>query len=319
VSDAGGLSWNVVADVAQLFAFPFMVNAFLAGTIVAVVAGLIGWFMVLRRQSFAGHTLAVVGFPGAAAATLLGVAPGFGFFGFCLLAALAIAAAGPRSLGGQRGRSQESAVIGTVQAFALACGFLCVSLYRGNIQGVSALLFGTFLGITTTQVIVLGAAGVVIVAVLAAIARPLLFASVDPDVAAAEGVPVVGLGVVFLLLLGTAAAEASQITGSLLIFALLVVPAATAQTLTARPAASVLLTLVIGLAITWLGLALAYYSSAPIGFFITSLAFAAYLLARAARRQIDRAGGPQLGTGARPSVASASLGTASVPGTGRAT
>jgi zinc/manganese transport system permease protein len=287
----GELSWNVVADVSQLFAFPFMVNAFLAGTIVAIVSGLIGWFMVLRRQSFAGHTLAVVGFPGASGATFLGVSPAFGFFGFSLAAALVIAAAGPRSLGGQRGRSQESAVIGTVQAFALACGFLFVSLYKGNLQGMSALLFGSFLGITTTQVLLLGAAGLVTLGALAAIARPLLFASVDPDVAAAGGVPVLGLGAVFLLLLGAAAAEASQITGSLLVFALLVVPAATAQVLTARPAASVLLTLLVGLTVTWLGLALAYYSSAPIGFLITSLAFAAYLLANATRALADRPAG----------------------------
>jgi zinc/manganese transport system permease protein len=289
MTEASGLTWNLVTDVSQLFAFPFMVNAFLAGTIVAIVAGLIGWFMVLRRQSFAGHTLAVVGFPGAAGATLLGISPAFGFFGFCLVAALVIAAAGPRNLGAQRGRSEESAVIGTVQAFALACGFLFVSLYKGNIQGITALLFGSFLGITISQVLLLGAAGLVTLGLLGAIARPLLFASVDPDVAVAEGVPVLGLGAVFLLLLGVAAAEASQITGSLLVFALLVVPAATAQVVTARPAVSVLLTLLVGLTITWLGIALAYYSSAPIGFFITTLSFAAYVLASAARFLSDRA------------------------------
>jgi len=291
MTEASALSWNLVADVRQLFAFPFMVNAFLAGTIVAIVSGLIGWFMVLRRQSFAGHTLAVVGFPGASGATYLGISPAFGFFGFCLAAALVIAAAGPRSSGAQRGRSQESAGIGTVQAFMLACGFLFVSLYKGNLQGTSALLFGNFLGITTSQVLLLGAAGLVTLGVLGAIARPLLFASVDPEVAAAGGVPVLGLGAIFLLLLGAATAEASQITGSLLVFALLVVPAATAQLLTARPAVSVPLTLFVGLTITWLGLALAYYSSAPIGFFITSLSFAAYLLASAARVLTDRPAG----------------------------
>ena len=291
MTEASELTWNLVADVSQLFAFPFMVNAFLAGTIVAIVAGLIGWFMVFRRQSFAGHTLAVVGFPGAAGATLLGISPAFGFFGFCLVAALVIAAAGPRSLGAQRGRRQESAVIGTVQAFALACGFLFVSLYKGNIQGITALLFGSFLGITTSQVLLLVAAGLVTLGLLGAIARPLLFASVDPDVAAAGGVPVLGLGAIFLLLLGVAAAEASQITGSLLVFALLVVPAATAQVVTARPAVSVLFTLLVGLTITWLGIALAYYSNAPIGFFITSLSFAAYVLASAARFLSDRPSG----------------------------
>jgi zinc/manganese transport system permease protein len=300
MTEASGLSGDLVTDVSQLFAYPFMVNAFLAGTIVALVAGLVGWFMVLRRQSFAGHTLAVVGFPGAAGATYVGLSPAFGFFGFCLAAALAIAAAGPRGAGAQRGRSQESAVIGTVQAFALACGFLFVSLYKGNLEGLSALLFGSFLGITTEQVLLLATAGLVTVAALGSIARPLLFASIDPEVAAASGVPVLGLNAIFLLLLGAAAAEASQITGSLLVFALLVVPAATAQLLTPRPSRSALLTLVIGLAITWLGLALAYYSSAPIGFFVTSLAFAAYLFASAARFLSDRLAGrqPRPGSGA---------------------
>lgn len=282
-----GLSWNLLTDVSQLFVFPFMVNAFLAGTIVAIVAGFMGWFMVLRRQSFAGHTLAVVGFPGASGASLLGISPMFGFFGFSLAAALAIASAGPRSLGAQPGRSLESAVLGTVQAFALACGFLFVSLYRGNIQDITALLFGSFLGITTDQVLLLGAVGVVSLLVLGLIGRRLLFASVDPEVAEAGGLSILGLGAVFLVLLGGAAAEAAQIVGSLLVFALLVVPAATAQVLTARPGLSIVLTLVIGLGMTWLGIAVAYYSSQPIGFLIASLAFATYLIAQAWRRLAD--------------------------------
>jgi zinc/manganese transport system permease protein len=287
IADAGGasLSWNLADDLRQLWAFHFMVNAFRAGTVVAVAAGLIGWFMVLRRQSFAGHTLALVGFPGAAGAVWLGLSATVGFFGFCLAAALVIAAL-PRTA--SRGYNQESAGIGTVQAFALACGFLFVSLYHGFLNGVNALLFGSFLGVTDRQVLILLAAAAAALAALGLIARPLLFASVDPDVAAARGVPVRLLSTVFLLLLGVAAAEVSQITGTLLVFALLVVPAATAQQLTARPLRSLALTVAIGLAVTWLGLAVAYWSPYPIGFFITSLAFAAYLLARVPSRRRAR-------------------------------
>ena len=282
-ADAGAqLGWNLADDLRQLWAFHFMVNAFRAGTIVAVAAGLIGWFVVLRRQSFAGHTLALVGFPGAAGAVWLGFSATAGFFGFCLAAALGIAAL-PRAAGS--GYGQESAGIGTVQAFALACGFLFVGRYRGFLNGVSALLFGSFLGVTDRQVGVLLAASAVALLMLVLIARPLLFASVDPDVAAARGVPVRALSTAFLLLLGVAVAEVSQITGTLLVFALLVVPAATAQQLTARPLASLALTVVIGLAVTWLGLTVAFYSPYPIGFFITSFAFAAYLLAHAAGRR----------------------------------
>jgi zinc/manganese transport system permease protein len=278
----GGATWNLVHDLRALFEFRFMVNAFAAGTVVAVVAALIGWFMVLRRQTFAGHTLALVGFPGAAAAALIGASVYLGYFAFCLAAALVIAAVPPARQGGY---SEESAVIGTTQAFALACGFLFVTLYAGNLSGVNDLLFGSFLGITEAQVAVLLVFGALALAVLGVIARPLLFASVDPEVAAARGVPVRGLAVGFLVLLGVAAAEASQITGTLLVFALLVLPPATAQVLTARPACSAAIAVAIGLAVTWGGLAVAYFTPYPIGFWVTTFGFAAYVAARVSRAE----------------------------------
>lgn len=269
------LTWNFVEDVRQAFAYPFMVHAFQAGLIVAVVAALIGWFMVLRRQTFAGHTLGLVGFPGAAGAILIGVSATVGLFTFAVVAAVLI---GLVPDAGRRGSTQEPAVIGTVQAFALACGFLFVSLYGGFLNGANALLFGSFLGITAQQVHVLLAVAIAAAVVLALIARPLLFASIDPDVAAGRGVPVRALSIGFLMLLGVAAAEVSQITGSLLVFALLVVPAASAQALTTRPLLGVSLTVMIGVAVTWVSLFVAYYSaSLPIGFLLTSFAFVVYL------------------------------------------
>ncbi len=274
-------SWNLVDDVRQLFEFQFMVNAFRAGTIVAVVAGAIGWFMVIRRQAFAGHTLALVGFPGAAGAIWLGISATWGFFGFCVGAAFVIAWLRPER---GEGYSEESAGIGVVQAFALACGFLFVSLYRGFLNGINALLFGSFLGITGGQVLVLFVVAVAALVTLVLVGRPLLFASVDPDVAAARGVRVRALSVLFLVLLGLTVAEVSQITGTLLVFALLVMPAATAQLITVRPATSLAITVAIGLVVTWLGLAVAYFTPYPIGFFVTSFAFAGYLGAALARR-----------------------------------
>jgi zinc/manganese transport system permease protein len=283
----GGFSWNLLADIRTMWAYPFMVNAFRAGTIVAVVSGVMGWFMVLRRQSFAGHTLALAAFPGAAGATLIGISAAYGYFGFCLGAALVIAlAAGTRGPAGSR--ASESALTGIVQAFTLACGLLFVALYQGFLNGTTALLFGSFLGITAGQVALLAAVGAGVLAVLAMIGRPLLFASVDPGVAAASGVSVRALSVAFLMLLGAAVAETAQITGALLVFALLVMPAATAQRLTPRPAVGLVLTVVIGWAVTWAGLTAAYYSPYPIGFYVTSFAFGAYLAAHlgtAARRR----------------------------------
>lgn len=273
-----GLTWNFADDIRQLLEFHFMANAFRAGTIAAIVAGTIGWFVVLRRQSFVGHTLSVVAFPGAAGATLVGVSAAWGYFGFSIVAALLIAAI-PRTQG--HSFSEETAVVGTVQAFALALGFLFVTLYHGVLDEVDSLLFGSFLGITDSQVTTLLVIGVAGLAILAVIARPLLFASIDPDVAAARGVQVRVLSVVFLLVLGLAVAEASQIVGVLLVFALLVIPPAIAQTITMRPLLSISIGVSIGVGITWLGLALAYFSDQPVGFFTTSLALAGYVVARA--------------------------------------
>jgi len=253
-----------------------MVHAFIAGTIVAVLGGLVGWFMVLRRQSFAGHTLALVGFPGAAGAAVIGIGAAYGYFAGAIIAALAIAllpGAGPRR------RGEESAITGTVQAFLLACGFLFVALSPGFLNGLNALLFGSFLGISLTQVYVLAVAAFLVLVVLSVGGRPLLFASLDPDVANARGVPVRALSAGFLLLLAVAVAEVSQITGALLVFALLVMPAAAAQRLTARPRLSMAIAVLIGLAVTWLSLTVAFYTVYPVGFYVTTFGFGIYLLA----------------------------------------
>ena len=286
---SGGFSPNLLADLREMWSLPFMLNAFRAGTIVAVLAAMVGWFMVLRRQSFAGHTLAVVGFPGAAAAVWLGIGLASGYFAFCLAAALIIAGLPPR---GSRGYPEQSAVIGTVQAFALASGMLFVTLYKGFLNGTNALLFGSFLGITTGQVTTLAAVAVVALAVLAGIGRPLLFASVDADVATARGVPTRALGAVFQLLLGATAAEVSQITGALLVFALLVLPPATAQLLTPRPARSLALSVVLAVVTVWVALFIAYYSPYPIGFWLTTIAFGLYALTYGATRVGTGAGRP---------------------------
>jgi zinc/manganese transport system permease protein len=281
------LSWDVVAVVRELFRYPFMINAIEAGTVVAVVAAVVGWFMVLRRQSFTGHTVAVIGFPGAAGALVLGVSVAYGFYAFAIAGALVIAAVGTRSGIGPR---TESAVTGTVQATALACGYWFSTLYGGFSSGASALLFGSFLGISAGQVQGLSTVSVLVLAVLAMVGRPLLFASVDPSVAVARGLPIRVLSFVFLLVLAVTAAAAAQITGSLLVFALLVVPPATAHLLTARPVLGLGLAVVVGLAVTWTALVLAYYFPYPIGFFLTSTAFAGYLAAFLARR-LRRDGG----------------------------
>jgi zinc/manganese transport system permease protein len=285
MAELAALSWNPVSDFEQLTEFPFMVNALQAGTIVAAMAGAIGWFMVLRRQAFAGHTLSVIAFPGAAGATLAGLPLALGYFGACGAGALVLAAV---SGSGRAARSGESAAIGTVQAFGLGLGFLFVNLYSGQLASLESLLFGTFLGITTGQVATLLWIALAALLALAAIARPLLFASVDAEVARAAGVPTRALAVVFLLLLGFAVAATAEITGALLVFALLVTPAATAQQITARPGPGLALSVALALAVTWVGLTIAYFSPYPVGFWVTSFSFGLFVavwLCRAAVRR----------------------------------
>ncbi len=277
-TELAALSWNLVGDFEQLTAYPFMVQALEAGAIVAAMAGAIGWFMVLRRQVFAGHTLSVIAFPGAAGATLAGLPIALGYFGACGLGALALSLV---SRAGEGQLSSESAAIGTVQAFGLGLGFLFVSLYGGQLSGLQSLLFGTFLGITAGQVQTLLWIAVAALAILIVLGRPLLFASVDGAVARAAGVPTRWLALAFLLLLGMAVAATAEITGALLVFALLVTPAATAQRLTARPGRGLALSVLIALAVTWLGLAIAYFSPYPVGFWVTSLSFGLYVAVRA--------------------------------------
>jgi zinc/manganese transport system permease protein len=166
---------------------------------------------------------------------------------------------------------------------ALACGFLFVSLYHGNLNGLTGLLFGSFLGITRGQVLALLAVAGSVLVTLALIARPLLFASVDPEVAGAAGLPVRALSLGFLLLLGVAVAETAQITGALLVFALLVLPPATAQVITGRPGLGVVLSVALAVLVTWAGLVAAYYTPYPTGAFITTFSFVVYASTRGIR------------------------------------
>ena len=277
VAAAADLSWNLGRDVGLLLEYPFMRHAFIAGALAAVMCGAIGWFAVLRGETYAAHTLATVAFPGASGAVYLGLSPLVGYFGFAVAGAGLIAWLGPSG----PGRERSSAAVGAVQAVSLALGFWFVSLYRGVLGNLTGFLFGSFLGITRHDVIVLAVTAVVAVGVLAALGRPLLFASVDPQVAEAAGVPVRSMSLAYLILLGCAVAEASRFTGVLLVLALVVVPAATASVLTARPSAGLLLSVGLALATVWGGLAAAYFTDRPVGFWVTSFGFAGYGLARA--------------------------------------
>jgi zinc/manganese transport system permease protein len=269
-----------VADIQLLLQYHFMQNALWAGTLVALTAGAAGYFVVLRGQSFAAHMLSQVGFPGAAGAVLVHLSPVIGLIVFCVAAALGIGWAG-RDL--DAGHRAESAAVGSILAFSLGLGLLFFRLYAGSAAGIYSFLFGTILGIADRDVALTAVVAVLSLVALAVIARPLVFATVDPDVAEARGVRVQPVSIAFLLVLALAVAITVQIVGTLLIFALLVAPAASALQLTARPGRALGMSILFSLAFTWLGLAFAYFTDRPVGFFITTFAFAAYVLIRSVK------------------------------------
>jgi zinc/manganese transport system permease protein len=268
--------------------YDFMQNAYAAGTIIGIVAAIVGFFVVLRGLTFAGDALAHVGFTGAAGVILIGLPPIYGMFGLCILGGIVM------GLLGERVRGRDVA-IGIVMAFALGLGALFLSLYTRYATEAFSILFGTILGVSHEDLLVTAVAGLVTLAALAVIARPLLFASIDPEVAEARGVPVRFLSALFLVILAVAVAQAVQVVGVLLLLTLLVGPAATAGYLTHRPGLVVALSVVIALFEVWAGITLAYYNKAPVSFFISAISFVLYLLARyLGPRLVARRGSPRL-------------------------
>ena len=251
----------------------FMRTAFLGGVLIAVSAGLLGYYVVIRQNAFAAHALAHIGFPGATGAVLIGVPVTLGLGVFCVGGALAI------GLMGRRVAEREVAT-GTVLAFATGLGVLFNSLTTRSASSVTNVLFGNLLVITDDQLVTYAVFTGLVVGALAVIARPLTFASVTPDVAAARGVPVRVLNIVFLVLLGLVVTMAVQVVGTLLLFGLVVTPAAAALSLTARPALVAALSTAIGVACVVLGLVGAVVFNLPPSFVIVTLSTAVWAVAK---------------------------------------
>ena len=258
----------------SLLAYDFVQNAILAGLIIAVVAGLVGRFVVLRNMSFAVHGIAEVGFTGTAAALFFGFDAVLGLLAGALLASLGIGTLGVRL------RDRDVA-IGSVLAFGLGLGVLFLTLDSRYASQAFSILFGTITGVRRQDVVLLLVLGLATLAGLAAISRPLTFASVDPEVADARGVPVRLLSIAFLLILAIAVAEAIQVVGVLLVLTLLITPAASAQKMSVRPLTASVLAVAIALACTMGGILLGLFTPFPTSFFVATLSFAVYLLSRA--------------------------------------
>jgi zinc/manganese transport system permease protein len=254
----------------QILTSSFMRNALIGGTLVALAAGLIGYFIVVRNTAFAAHALAHIGFPGATGAVLLGVPVTLGLGVFCIGGALVIGALGKKA-------EDREIATGTVLAAATGLGLFFNSQATKSSSTVTNVLFGNLLAVTHEQLVVFGVLVAVLAVTIAAIFRPLLFASVNAEVAEAKGVPVRALSMVFMALLGLAITMAVQAVGTLLLFALVVTPAATAIMLTARPVLAMLVSTALSLVAVWAGLALSSIFDLPPSFVIVTIVCAVWL------------------------------------------
>src|SRR5258706_3316963 len=267
---------NLWQDVQSILQYDFMRQALLAGTILSIVTGLVGYFVVLRHQAFAGESLSDVAFTGALGGAALGINPLASLLVTTIAVALAMGGFGERL----RGRD---VAIGTVLAWVLGLGVLFLSLFTTQVSGTGTgfsgvtVLFGNILGISTEQTYVIAIISALTVLTLLFIARPLLFASLDPDVAAAKDVPVRFLGLTFMALLAITVGEATLAVGALLVFSLLLLPAAIAQQVTNRPYAALALAAGLAIAMTWLGIAIGFYTGYPSSVCISLLAFVSYV------------------------------------------
>jgi zinc/manganese transport system permease protein len=266
-------SFNLISDLQSMLQYDFMRHAFEAGTVVALVAGITGYFIVLRRSSFAAHALSHIGFAGAAGAVLFGISPLIGLLVFTGGGGIVMATLGRKA-------ANRDVQIGTVLAFMLGLGVLFISLYSGYATEAYSLLFGEILGISNTDVVITAVAGIVLILAVIIMYRPLLFSSLDEDVAEAKGVSIFWIGIAFMLLIAIATSIAVQVVGVLLIFALMVTPAAIAQRITRRPMQGIAVSALIALLATWFGLFISFYLPYPVSFFITTATFAAYLVVR---------------------------------------
>ena len=263
----------------QILTSPFMRNALVGGTIVALAAGLIGYFVVVRNTAFAAHALAHIGLPGATGAVLVGLPVAFGLGVFCIGGALVIGALGRRA-------ADREVATGTVLAFATGLGLFFNSLATKSSNTMTNVLFGNLLAISHRQILTFAMLLAMLALCIGFIYRPLLFTSVNPQVAEAKGVPVRSLSVVFMALLGLSVTMAVQAVGTLLLFALVVTPAATAIMLTPRPGTAMFISTAISAVSVWLGLGLSAMFNTPPSFVIVTIACGVWAAVWVAERRL---------------------------------
>jgi zinc/manganese transport system permease protein len=281
-SSATRIATTTITDIrttttTPVFEYDFMRTAFAASGVAAVLAGTVGFFLVLRGQTFAGHALSHAGFTGATGALLFGLSPLAGLVGFTFAAGIGMGLFGEKL-------AHRDVAIGMMLSLSLGLGLLFLHFYTSAAMQATALLFGNVLGVDSSALVNLVVLAVLSLTALALIGRPLVFASLQADLAEARGVPLRFVSAAFLAIVAVAVAECAQIVGVLLVFTLMVGPAAAAMNLTRGLALAVVLSAGLALAEAWGGLTLAYYTDWPTSFWITALSGMVFFAAAAVRR-----------------------------------
>jgi zinc/manganese transport system permease protein len=261
----------IITMNAAMLEYDFMRHAFAAAGIVAILSGLVGYFLVLRGQAFAGHALSHVGFAGATGAILIGASPLAGMLAVTTLGGVLMGALGEKL-------AERDIAIGVILTLSLGLGLLFLHFFTAYATQATALLFGDVLGVSVATIYQLLLLTVFSLAVLSIISRPLLFASVNPELAEAKGVNLRAQSLIFLGLVGLTTAACAQIVGVLLVFALMVGPAAAAQRLSTRILPGLVLSAGLALAQAWAGIALSYLTDWPASFWIAAFSGGTYLL-----------------------------------------
>lgn len=255
----------------SIFNYDFMQNAIIAGTFAAILAGAVGYFVIIRNLSFAAHALGHIGFAGASGALLIALSPITGQFIFTVFAAIGMGALGERI-------SKSDMIIGIVLSFCLGLGSLFLHLYNGYAGQATIILFGNLLGVSSHDLHIMFWLMILSLLSLTLIAKRLLFASLEPELAEAKGISLVWLSIFFMIIMAIAVTLASQVVGVILVFTLVIGPAAIAVQWTHHFWSGICLSMLLAIFIVWIGISLSYVTDWPISFWISALVFAIYLL-----------------------------------------
>lgn len=255
----------------SMFEYEFMRHAFIAGTVAAILSGVVGYFVIVRNLSFAAHALGHIGFAGASGALLIGLSPITGQLLLTLIAASGMGALGDRI-------SKNDMVIGIILSFCLGLGTLFLHFYGGYAGQAMIILFGNLLGVSNHDLQLMSWLTILSLFAVSIIARQLLFASFEPELAEAKGMPLFWISIIFVIIMATAVTIASQVVGVILVFTLVIGPAAISVQWTRHFWTGMILSILLSIAIVWIGISLSYLTDWPISFWISALVFIMYLL-----------------------------------------